>query len=29
MALGYSVSDTTSARGWNTRIAAVRMPGCS
>jgi hypothetical protein len=20
--------DTTSARGWNTRIAAVRMPGC-
>jgi hypothetical protein len=21
--------DTTSARGWNTRIAAVRMPGCS
>jgi hypothetical protein len=21
--------DTTSARGWNTRIAAFRMPGCS
>jgi hypothetical protein len=21
--------DTTSARGWNTRIVAFRMPGCT